>query len=173
MLKKITFETPFGTMLAISDEHTLHLLEFVTRKNLSAHIKRLLNRTHQQLDTASPTSHTPEPLRTIQHEIKAYFDGHLTHFKTPITRYGTPFQKKTWDALMRIPYGETISYLEQAQMMQQPEAVRAVANANSLNQFALLVPCHRVIRSDHTLGGYAAGLTCKASLLQHEQRFKP
>ncbi|ADZ12905.1 Methylated DNA-protein cysteine methyltransferase [Riemerella anatipestifer RA-GD] len=93
----------------------------------------------------------------------------MKEFSVPIQLLGTPFQKQVWQTLLKIPYGTTKSYLQQAIMMDSPKAVRAVANANSLNKIAIIVPCHRVIGSNGTLTGYAGGLWRKEKLLQLEK----
>ncbi|MDF1678515.1 MAG: methylated-DNA--[protein]-cysteine S-methyltransferase [Legionellaceae bacterium] len=165
MLKKAIIQTPLGDMLAISDDNALYLLEFVARKNLDKNIQQLLTDTH----TTTLLNESTAPLASIQEELRAYFKGQLKKFHTAIQLRGTPFQQNVWRTLSTIPYGETRSYAKQAQMLKKPQATRAVANANARNQFAILVPCHRVIRTDKTLGGYAAGPERKQWLLQHEQ----
>src|SRR3990167_8431232 len=90
-------------------------------------------------------------------------------FKTPLHLLGTPFQKRVWAALQRIPLGQTQSYLDVAKTIQHPKAVRAVARANGANSLALIIPCHRVICSSGELGGYGGGVSRKKWLLQHEQ----
>ncbi len=152
-------------MLAVSDEHALYLLEFLGRKQLDTRIKKLLRDTQTHQFMAGDSS----PLQSIQQELQAYFSGQLKTFKTPLKIQGTAFQKKAWRTLCRIPYGETQSYAKQAEQLNHPRATRAVANANANNSFAILIPCHRVIRADNTLGGYAAGLDRKAWLIHHEQ----
>tara|TARA_R110002126_G_scaffold291755_1_gene456914 strand:+ start:22194 stop:22697 length:504 start_codon:yes stop_codon:yes gene_type:complete len=161
---QITLQTPLGDMLAIADENALYLLEFIGRRDLDGNIKRLLDQNKAVLNHQSTL-----PLVSIQQEINHYFDGTLRVFKTPIHTAGTFFQKQAWQALCRIPYGQTKSYLDQALMINNPSACRAVAKANSMNQLAIIVPCHRIIRRDNTLGGYAAGPERKQWLLQHEQ----
>jgi AraC family transcriptional regulator of adaptative response/methylated-DNA-[protein]-cysteine methyltransferase len=163
-LNQIILKTPLGNMIAIADENALYLLEFIGRRELDANIKRLLTQKKSVLNN----QYTP-PLVSIQQEINHYFDGTLRVFKTPIHTTGTLFQEQAWQALCRVSYGQTKSYLEQAQMMNKPSACRAVAKANSMNQLAIIVPCHRIIRRDNTLGGYAAGLERKAALIKHEQ----
>jgi len=164
ILNQITIQTPLGDMLAIADENVLYLLEFIGRRNLDSEIKRLLHQKKAILE-----SKTTSPLHSIKQELDAYFNGSLQGFKTPIQSMGTAFQKQAWQALCQIPYGQTRSYLEQAQMMNKPSACRAVANANGMNQLAIIIPCHRIIRSDNTLGGYAAGIERKQWLLKHER----
>lgn len=89
--------------------------------------------------------------------------------KVPVDLIGTAFQKKVWDALMKIPLGKTCSYAELATGLQQPNAARAVASACARNRVAVVVPCHRVIRGDGSLGGYRWGLPLKQALLQRER----
>ncbi|AFD19879.1 methylated-DNA--protein-cysteine methyltransferase [Rickettsia slovaca str. D-CWPP] len=76
-----------------------------------------------------------------------------------------------WQELMNIPYGETRSYLNQAKVLGKPNSYRAVANANGMNQLAIIVPCHRIINSNGKLGGYGRGLHRKKWLIEHERKF--
>ena len=101
--------------------------------------------------------------------IRAYLAGDLTALDDiPVDTGGTPFQQKVWQALRRIPAGETRSYGDVARALRRPRAVRAVGTANGRNPVALIVPCHRVIGSDGSLTGYAGGLERKRWLLRHE-----
>jgi O-6-methylguanine DNA methyltransferase len=86
---------------------------------------------------------------------------------------GTPFQQKVWRAVMKIPRGKTTTYKELARRVGKPRAVRAVANAVGANKLLVTIPCHRVVRSDGTLGGYAGGLAAKKKLLALEQAQLP
>ena len=106
----------------------------------------------------------------IEAELEAYFKGELSEFKTPLSPSGTAFQNQTWAALQRIPYGETRSYSELADMIGNAKAVRAVASANANNGLALIIPCHRVIGRDGGLGGYAGGLDRKRALIDLETK---
>ena len=103
-------------------------------------------------------------------QLHAYFAGELTAFDLPIRLTGTAFRMKCWQALMSIPYGETISYGEQARRIGNPKAVRAVGGANHHNPINIIVPCHRVIGADGSLTGYGGGMDKKAWLLMHERR---
>ncbi len=106
----------------------------------------------------------------IADRIAAYFAGEIDAIDTiTVDAAGTPFQRAVWDALRRIPAGETASYGEIAAAIGNPRAVRAVGSANAANPVALVVPCHRVIRSDGTIGGYGGGLDRKRWLLAHER----
>ena len=103
-------------------------------------------------------------------ELDAYFAGKSSSFDIPVLFVGTDFQKSVWNALLDIPYGETISYGSLAQRLGHPKAVRAVANANGANAISIIVPCHRVIGSNHQLVGYGGGLEAKKILLDIEAK---
>ncbi len=103
-------------------------------------------------------------------QLAAYFVGTLKDFDLPLRLEGTPFCMKCWEALCTIPYGETISYGEQARRIGSPKAVRAVGGANHHNPISIIVPCHRVIGADGSLTGYGGGVEVKAWLLEHERK---
>ncbi len=102
-------------------------------------------------------------------QLDEYFAGTRREFDVPILFAGTDFQKKVWDALLTIPFGNTVSYREIGRRIGMPKAVRAVANANGANSISIFVPCHRVIGSDNTLTGYGGGLAAKEFLLKLER----
>ena len=102
-------------------------------------------------------------------QLAAYFDGTRQDFNLPLCMTGTDFQLRCWQALQTIPYGETISYGEQARRIGNPKAVRAVGGANHRNPISIVVPCHRVIGANGTLTGYGGGMDKKAWLLEHEK----
>lgn len=106
-------------------------------------------------------------------QLTAYFNGELTEFDLPIRLEGTSFRMQCWQALCTIPYGETISYGEQAKRIGNAKAVRAVGGANHHNPISIVVPCHRVIGADGTLTGYGGGVDKKQWLLDHERRHAP
>ena len=110
---------------------------------------------------------TPLVARAIC-ELREYFGGRLKTFDLPLCLVGTEFQKKAWNALLAIPYGETRTYKEQAAAVGNPKACRAVGAANGRNPISIIVPCHRVIGSDNTLIGYGDGLEIKRALLAIE-----
>ena len=109
-------------------------------------------------------------LRETRAQLAAYFAGQLRQFRLPLAPAGTPFQKQVWAALLEIPYGETCSYGQLAQMAGNPRAARAVGMANHRNPIAIIVPCHRCIGGDGGLTGYGAGLEKKVYLLTLERR---
>jgi len=110
----------------------------------------------------------PTVLIPAVEQLKAYFNGEIKEFNLKLNPKGTPFQRKVWNHLTQIPFGETQSYLELSQTLGDVKAIRAVAAANGKNPLWIVVPCHRVIGSDGSLTGYAGGLWRKKWLLDHE-----
>jgi methylated-DNA-[protein]-cysteine S-methyltransferase len=104
----------------------------------------------------------------VRDQLDAYFKGRLRDFELPLRMAGTPFQHQVWEALRAIPHGETMSYADLARRIGRPGASRAVGSANGRNPISIVVPCHRVIAADGTLGGYGGGLDRKEWLLLHE-----
>jgi methylated-DNA-[protein]-cysteine S-methyltransferase len=108
--------------------------------------------------------------RGVSKEIRAYFKGEVARFSSPVHPLGRPFDMKVWEAVQKIPLGETRSYQEIAQEVGNPRGCRAVGGANRRNPIPLLIPCHRVIRKDGELGGFSSGAEIKAWLLRFEQK---
>jgi AraC family transcriptional regulator of adaptative response/methylated-DNA-[protein]-cysteine methyltransferase len=167
VLKASWLDTKLGPMIAIADEDALYLLEFVDRRGLEREIERL----RQKTKSAILPGTTPA-IRFIEYELNQYFNGELKAFKTPLCLLGSPFQKRVWEELQKIPFGETRSYADIAKTMGKPSAFRAVANANGANQIAIMIPCHRVINTNGELGGYGGGITRKNWLIHHEKQGK-
>jgi len=159
-------DSPLGPMIALADEKALYLLEFFNRKNLKQVIQTLCQQTKSKIINGKTS-----PITLIEKELTLYFQGLLYDFETPLGIIGTAFQKKVWNALQTIPYGQTQSYSNLAKLIGHPSAFRAVAKANSTNHLALIIPCHRVINQNGNLGGYAAGIKHKKWLLEHEKRY--
>jgi len=109
-----------------------------------------------------------EVLVNTENQLNEYFQGKRTAFSLPLEFHGTNFQKQVWNKLLEIPYGQTKSYGELAQLINNPKAVRAVGSANRKNPLSIIVPCHRVIGKKGHLTGFAGGLEAKAILLKHE-----
>jgi methylated-DNA-[protein]-cysteine S-methyltransferase len=101
-------------------------------------------------------------------ELEEYFQNKRTAFTVPLCLDGTDFQKRVWTALRTVPYGKTASYLDMANEIGNPKAVRAIGGANSRNPISIIVPCHRIIGKNGTLVGYEGGLWRKEWLLKHE-----
>jgi methylated-DNA-[protein]-cysteine S-methyltransferase len=103
-------------------------------------------------------------------QLDAYFNGQLKQFKIPPDLQGSEFQLKVWDELRKIPYGQTISYMDLAKRLGKPKSIRAAAHAIAKNPVSIIIPCHRVIGSDGSLIGYAGGLWRKKWLLELEMQ---
>jgi methylated-DNA-[protein]-cysteine S-methyltransferase len=108
---------------------------------------------------------------SLKQQLLEYFEGGRTQFSVAYTLEGTSLQKETWRQLNNIPYGEQISYQALAQLASFPHAIRAVATAVGYNPLLILLPCHRVVRSNGTLGGFAAGTSVKQQLLDLEKKY--
>jgi len=165
VLKAAWVDTPLGPMLTIADDDFLYLLEFIDRRGLEREIERFRKKTKLAVVPGQT-----KPIKLIEKELEQYFAGKLTQFKTPVKTLGSPFQQRVWEALQKIPYGETCSYAELATSIKKPTAFRAVANANGLNRMSIIIPCHRVINTGGGLGGYGGGLERKKWLLNLEQK---
>jgi methylated-DNA-[protein]-cysteine S-methyltransferase len=108
------------------------------------------------------------PVAEAVRQLREYFAGTRTGFDLPLAPTGTAFQRSVWRQLQEIPYGETISYGELARRVGNPKASRAVGSANGANPLPIVIPCHRVIAGDGTLGGFGGGLSTKRTLLALE-----
>lgn len=150
--------SPVGDLIIAADVDGLRLCEFSEGRHVEEKVEKLM---------AGPSNDAM--LDRVRDELAAYFAGELTDFTVPLPALGTPFQQSAWEALVKIPYGATRSYGQQAVAVGKPSAVRAVARANGSNFRAIIIPCHRVIGSNGTLTGFGGGLPCKQWLLDHEQ----
>jgi len=130
-----------------------------------------INKIAEKLKLQPVEAVTPLLAQCIK-QLSEYFNGTRREFSLPLDIQGTEFQMKSWDELMKIPYGETISYGEQAARLGKPKGSRAVAQANHNNPVAIVIPCHRVTNADGTIGGYAPGPDKKQTLLTLEQQHK-
>lgn len=129
-----------------------------------------LIRLHFGMPDMGETFKRDTPLLTeAAHQLNAYFAGQLTVFDIPIAAQGTLFQQKCWQALRQIPYGQVRTYSQQAEMIGQPAAARAVGMANHRNPLPIIIPCHRIIGANGSLTGYAGGLWRKEQLLKLEK----
>jgi methylated-DNA-[protein]-cysteine S-methyltransferase len=112
----------------------------------------------------------PKKLQEAHSQLLEYFRGKRKHFNIPLNIQGTNFQKQVWKALQSIPYGQTQSYQDIAKTINNPKAVRAVGNANNKNPIPIIIPCHRVIAKNGTIGGFAVEISVKETLLKLEQQ---
>jgi AraC family transcriptional regulator of adaptative response/methylated-DNA-[protein]-cysteine methyltransferase len=157
-----TLDTPLGPLVAGASDEGICLLEFAGPRYDAAALSR------QFRAPVIPGNHPH--LDRLRDELTDYFAGQLSEFGVPIVVRGTPFQESVWNELLRIPFGETRSYAEIARKIGAAKACRAVGHANGQNRVAILIPCHRVIASGGTLGGYGGGLDRKQFLLDLERR---
>ena len=144
--------SPMGPLRAAATHRGISQLEFTDRKKATAR---------------SPV--TNPHLKKLRAELDCYFAGKLREFTVPVDPSGTPFRERVWKRLCGIPYGETISYKELASRVGNKKASRAVGGANGANAVCILIPCHRVIAADGSLGGYSAGVRRKERLLALER----
>jgi len=158
-------DSPVGPLLLAGDSEALHVLAFGAPAG--GREKRQISRP-REID-ANWTLDTKGVLKDVRKELDQYFAGRLKKFTTKLAFNGTPFQIDVWKELTRIPYGETISYLDLANRIKNPKAVRAVGMANGANPIAIIVPCHRVIGSNGSLTGFGGGLPTKRALLELEK----
>lgn len=138
-------------------------------KGLAAVLWENDNPKRVQLGTAVRNDAHPLLMQTRQ-QLERYFEGALRRFDIPLEFHGTDFQKRVWQALLHIPFGETRSYAEIAEQIGQPKATRAVGAANGRNPISIIAPCHRVIGTSGMLTGFAGGLKAKAFLLALEAK---
>ena len=110
----------------------------------------------------------PKVLKDAVSQLQEYFDGKRTDFDLKLNPQGTEFQQKVWKSLLEIPYGKTVSYMDQTKKLGDVKAIRAVASANGKNPLWIVVPCHRVIGTNGSLTGYAGEIWRKKWLLEHE-----
>jgi methylated-DNA-[protein]-cysteine S-methyltransferase len=151
-----TVESPVGPLLLAGDADALRRVSFESSKH-----------------AARPPADWKEdraPFTEVIGQLQAYFRGELRKFDVPLAMEGTEFQLRVWNALRGIPYGETISYLQLAERIGNPRAVRAVGLANGSNPIPIIVPCHRVIGSDGSLTGFGGGIPTKKKLLELESK---
>lgn len=165
MISLTSIKTPVGDMIAAATDNGICMLDYQYRKMLPAIQKRVSS--HLQSDFVEQDHPLFNELKT---QLDQYFTGKRKEFELPLLFSGTDFQQAVWKALLQIPYGKTRTYMEQAKILGDTNAIRAVAKANGENCLGIIIPCHRVIGSDGSLTGYAGGLRAKKWLLGHEAK---
>ncbi|QJB32593.1 methylated-DNA--[protein]-cysteine S-methyltransferase [Chitinophaga oryzae] len=149
-LAHLRIDTPVGPLLISGTDEYIQAVNFT-----------------EEPETAFPPP--PQLLLQCAQQLQEYFAGDRKVFELPIRQPGTDFQQTVWEQLTRIPFGQTISYLQLAHRIGNPKSIRAVGTTNGKNQLAIIVPCHRVIGANGMLVGYAGGLWRKRWLLEHER----
>lgn len=156
------FTTPISPLIAVSIDNQILCSIFSQSNRLPLkYLKSYPNVVWKQ--------ELNESLRQLKNQIELYFKGELKQFSLNLNFEGTDFQKTCWYFLSNIPYGKTVSYADQAASIHNPKSARACGSANGKNPFHLIIPCHRVIAKQGTLGGYAAGINIKKYLLSLEK----
>jgi methylated-DNA-[protein]-cysteine S-methyltransferase len=149
-------DSPIGELLLLGDGRALHGL--------------YMQEGRKPIVLSPSWQPAPAAFDDVSEQLNEYFAGRRTGFDVPLVMQGAPFQRRVWQALRDIPYGETISYGELARRIDRPSAARAVGMANGRNPIAVIVPCHRVIGANGTLTGYGGGIERKRLLLDIEAR---
>ncbi|MZH02637.1 MAG: methylated-DNA--[protein]-cysteine S-methyltransferase, partial [Nitrospinae bacterium] len=157
------FNNPIGlTGLAATEKGLIRLANKVPNEKA---FKKLLTD-----NLGFQTQKKPKHFSDLIKQFQKYFKGELKSFQFPLDlRLGTPFQQKVWKGLLTIPYGSTRSYKWLAKHIKNPDAARAVGNANGQNPLSIIIPCHRVVRENGDLGGYTGGVKTKRYLLELEK----
>jgi len=150
-----TMDTPLGTLTLEASERGLSSIQF---PNPSKSIASKVSLTSNNV------------IKLAKQELTAYFASQLEEFSVPLDWHGTAFQESVWRALTAIPFGEAVSYADIAQAIGRPQSARPTGGAVGRNPLPIIVPCHRVIGSDHTLTGFTGGLDIKVALLELEGR---
>jgi len=145
-----TYETPIGNLIIASDGSAITAIKF-------------------KYTAGAECVKTRDALTDMAaKQLEEYFAGKRTKFDVPLRACGTDFQRSVWEALLTIPYGETRSYKQVAELVGNPKACRAVGMANNRNPISIIIPCHRVIGANGSLVGYGGGLEIKEKLLELE-----
>jgi methylated-DNA-[protein]-cysteine S-methyltransferase len=147
---QISFLSPLGFLILNSDG------QFITEISFA--------------ETDIQEANTCDVLEVCKKQLENYFSGKTSVFDLPLRAEGTEFQQNVWAELMKIPYGETITYMELAVKLGDAKAIRAVGTANGRNPIAIIIPCHRVIGTGNKLTGYAGGIWRKKLLLELEMK---
>lgn len=151
-MNALEMNTPIGRLTLVANDHAL----------VGVYM--------ENYEVPQATAKTTPLLERAAKQLGEYFAGEREAFDLPLEPQGTAFQRAVWEALTRIPFGQTVSYAHIAKKIGRPNAVRAVGAANGSNPIALIIPCHRVIGSNGALTGYGGGLPRKRWLLGHENR---
>lgn len=153
MQYQISFESPVGFLILKSNGESVTEISFAENEIQEQHLCEVLEKCKVQLER--------------------YFSGELMNFDLPLAPEGTDFQQKVWAELLKIPYGETITYMDMAVRLGDPKCIRAAGTANGKNPIAIVIPCHRVIGAGNKLTGYAGGIWRKKMLLELEMKYNP
>ncbi|MEW5816427.1 MAG: methylated-DNA--[protein]-cysteine S-methyltransferase [Spirochaetota bacterium] len=160
-------QSPLGMMIAGATDLGVCFLEWHDRGGVDRIKQRVEKRYKRQLVQGNNLH-----LDKLGQELENYFNGQLNNFSVPIDVSGTQFEMAVWKLLVKIPYGDTRSYSWIARQLGRPGALRAVGTANGANYLSIVIPCHRVIRADGSLGGYGGKIWRKKWLLELEEKHR-
>lgn len=160
-----TLKTPVGELIAGDFNGMLCLLDWKYRRTRSSIDKRIA----EGLNAQYKVGNTPL-IEHLKVQLSNYFARNAYEFDLLIQTVGTDFQKCVWNELLKIPYGETRTYLELSRSLGNEKAIRAIASANGANAISIIIPCHRIIGSDGKMIGYAGGIPAKKKLLKLESK---
>lgn len=156
-MARMMLETPIGALSLDGDDEVL----------VGVGLPLMRNGGLEPLETVG---RPPRAVATAARQLTEYFDGRRREFDLDVALPGTPFQQEVWSTLAEIPFGETVSYAELAEMVGRPRAYRAVGQANGANPLAIVLPCHRVLARGGGIGGYGGGIDTKRRLLALESQ---
>lgn len=160
------YESPCGRLLLGVHENKLCLCDWM----VDGRIEKTLGRIEKHFQRETHKGDTAL-LNLAEMQLNEYFAGLRKEFSLPVEIFGTEFQRRVWKSLREIPFGETVSYKSVAESIGRISSVRAVANAIGANAISIIIPCHRVIGSNGSIGGYAGGLEAKRYLLDLENKY--
>lgn len=164
------WQSPIGKLTVGCSDRGVHTLALGHSSSANGKANRVApSLRYSKLCGSLPSERSAQLAKQAIAELREYVRGERKRFTVPLDLRGTPFQMKVWKALLAIPYGETRSYQQIAHEVGNPRASRAVGMANHYNPVGIIVPCHRVIARDGSLGGYAGGLKMKERILKLEQ----
>ena len=163
MLQSRVMPSPVGELTLVASERGLRAVLWVDDDERRVPLR-------DDGDEAPSAGEATRILELAVAQLEEYFAGRRTEFDVPLDPRGTPFQQSVWTTLRTIPFGATMSYGDQARALGDARKARAVGGANGRNPLSIFVPCHRVVGSNGTLTGFAAGTSAKAWLLDHEKR---
>ena len=158
------YESPLGRMALYSYKGRLCLCDWCEGQRSELNLRRVTR--HLKAPVEDGMS---DVLNVATCQLDEYFKRRRKAFSVPFMLIGTDFQRMVWSSLANIPYGRTLSYGEQARRLGMPKSVRALANADGSNPISIILPCHRIVGSDHSLTGYGGGLEVKQQLLDLEK----
>ncbi len=157
------YKSPLGSLIVGDHNGELCMLDWqyrARREQVDGRVSSFFNARFEEKETGLH--------KEVIRQVEAYLHRELKSFDLPLIFAGTEFQQRVWKALIEIPFGKTVSYLELSKQLGDEKAIRAVASANGANAISIIVPCHRVVGSNGELTGYAGGVKAKQQLLQLE-----